>query len=99
MKSDPASAAFFNVFLKSGRRSRSPAVRRIVQLDKELIAGKKSGVDFFRVLDVVDRKSSGASLFREPGLGGVYKRLVNAVRFGECDDVKFGLWRLGKSRG
>jgi len=55
-----------------------------------LVAGKKSGVDFFRVLDVVDRKVPGNGFFPEPDFGGVHKRPVDAVRFGECDDFEFG---------
>src|SRR5882757_7311596 len=98
MKSDPASAALFDVFLESGRSSRSPAVGRIVQLDKELVAGKKNGVDFFRVLDVVDRKVPRDGFFREPDFGRIYKRLVNAVCFGEGDDFEFWLLRLGEYR-
>src|SRR5258706_5708384 len=98
MKSDPASAAALNVFMESGRRGRSPAVGRIVQLDKELVAGKKSGVDLFRVLDVVDREISGDSLFCEPDFGGVYKRPVDAVCFGEGDDFESWLLRLGECR-
>src|SRR5579859_1036404 len=96
MKSDPASASLSDVLLESGRGSGRPTVRRIVQLDKELVARKKSRVDFFGVLDIVDREVSGDGLFCEPDLGGIHKRLVNAVRFGEGDDFEFWLLRLSE---
>jgi len=53
MKSDPATFALFDVLDKGGLGRVCPIVRRVVQLDKEIIFGKKLVVDFLCVLNVV----------------------------------------------
>src|SRR5260370_21010656 len=98
MKSDPSSFAFLDVLLECRYCGRCPGVRRIVQLNEELVPRKKCIFDLFRVVDVVHRKIVGNRFFLKPDFGCIYKRPVNAVLFSEGDDSKLGLLPLSQHR-
>src|SRR5467141_2983057 len=98
MKSDPSSFAFLDVPLECRYCGRCPGVRRIVQLNEELVPRKKCIVDLFCVVDVVHRKVAGNRFFLKPDFGCIYKRPVNAVLFSEGDDPKLGLLTLSQHR-
>src|SRR5258708_14370963 len=96
MKSDPSSFAFLDVLLECRYCGRCPGVRRIVQLNEELVPRKKCIVDLFCVVDVVHRKVAGNRFFLKPEFGCIYKRPVNAVLFRRAADSK--LWLLTLSQ-
>jgi hypothetical protein len=94
VESDPADAAVFDELLEGGLGCRRPAVRRIVQLDEELVLREEGLVDRFGVLNIVDGKVIANSLFGEPSLGGIHIGLMNSPRLGDGDDPELRLWTL-----
>src|SRR5260370_25114689 len=88
MKSDPAAVALFDVLDESGFGCVCPIVRRVVQLDKQIIFCEKCVVDFLCVLNVVHGEIVLAGQFPEPGFGGVYKWLVNATVLRQSDHAE-----------
>ena len=83
MEADPASPALINVVLKGRRSGRRPGVWRIVQLNEQLVMGEERAVDLRGVFDVIDAESIHFRFVRQPRLGRIHKRLVNAAALGD----------------
>lgn len=94
MESDPAATAFLDVFLEGLPSLRGPAIRRVVELDEELVLRKVGVVDGIGVLNVIDGKIVFARLFLQPHFCGFYEGKMYASGFRQSDDPEFWLMLL-----
>ena len=93
MKADPSAFAVLNVSDEGGLRGGRPIVGRVIELDEKRVFRKEFVIDSCRVLDTVHGKIVFAGEFREPSLGGVHKRSVDALAFPKRNGSKH--WRFG----
>ena len=82
VKADPSTLAFLDVANEGGLRGWCPVVRRIVELDEELVSREKCLVDGIGVFDVVDSEVVFSRQLVQPDLRRVDKGLVNSAVLG-----------------
>src|SRR6476659_7712754 len=94
VKPDPAAAALFDIALEGSYCYRCPVIRRIVQLNKELITREESIVDGTRIRDVVDREVIANRLLAEPYFRCIHEGLMNAALLGKRNHMELRFLRL-----
>ena len=90
VKSDPSPAPLLDVVAEGFHGCGFPRIRRVVQLNKQLVLRQERLIDLVRVLDVVDREIVLNRLFSQPYLGGINERLVDTASFRDGNHPK--LW-------
>src|SRR5438046_7950288 len=88
MKSDPTASALFDVLDERGLRLSGPIVRRIIQLDEQVVLCEESVVDLLGIFDVVHGEIVFARQLVKPSLCRIHERFVDAAVFGKCDHME-----------
>jgi len=87
VEAHPPNRPLLHRLFERGLRHRRPAVRRIVDLNEQVVRRQIGVVDRIRRAEVVDRESFFRGRLLEPALRGVSERLMDRLaRFGEGDD-------------
>src|SRR6185369_11737404 len=94
MKPDPAAAPLFDVALEGRYCCRCPVIRRIVQLDEELVAGEESIGDRTSIRDVVDCEVVANRLFAEPYSRSVDEWFMNSALLRKRNHMELRCLRL-----
>src|SRR6266852_4770301 len=87
VEAHPPDRPLLHRLLERGLGYRRPAVRRIVDLDEQVVRRQIVVVDRIRRADVVDRESFFRRRLLQPAQRGVSERLMNGLaRFGQGYD-------------
>src|SRR5216683_8144745 len=90
MEANPSATALFNIFHESSHSRRRPGIRRIVELDEQLVVRQECVVDFVGVLYIIDGKVAIRRQFLQPNFRRVDKRLMYPAVFGQSNNPE--LW-------
>ena len=86
MKADPAAFPLLNIFFKGSYGCGSPRIRRVIELNEELILRQKGIIDLLRVFDVINREAIDSRFLLQPDFRRVDKGFVDAALFSDGDD-------------
>lgn len=90
VEADPADGALLDGFGEGCGSGRRPVIRRIVELDEELIVREEGLIDGLCIFDVIDGEVISFRFLREPYFGGCDVGLMLTAVFGDCQDSEGG---------